>query len=330
MTSVSRRPVLVAAAVAVVVVAVLVTFVVLAGRDDSAARDAAERYLDVLSDDSQDPAALADLVSVGDPSALERADALLAAASERISDVTLGDSREVTTARTTSDVAFDRFEQVEVRYRLAGERHRATITLGLPRSGSDDDWRVVTPLAGEVDWNSASWGSAQLDLSVGDIAVTEPGRSTYEPDAQLVHPGVYPVRASVGPYFGSDETDLAVAAGTRTTPLPEFRLAPTAEGTAVIAEQVRAAFEPCARGTASCPATALVDDDELPTGWWHGLVRDPSVAIDGSTITLRDGAFRYASTGGERTVRFSGTGQVTLDPGTGEPGVAVPLHLERS
>ena len=328
MTSTSWRPLLIAGAAVAALVVGVVVFVALSGRgDDPSARAAAEHYLDVLSDDSQDPAALADLVSVGDADALDRADSLLAAARERIGDVTLGESREVSTARTTSEVAFDRFEQLEVRYHLAGQRHRATITLGLPRDGTG--WLVVTPLTGEVDWNAAAWGTAQLDLVVGDVAVTDPARTTYEPDAQLVHPGVYPVRAGVGPYFSSPETELAVAAGPKPTPLPAFDLTATAEGTATITQQVLAAFEPCTRGTASCPATTLVDDDPLPAGWWRGLAAEPTVAVDGTTITLSDGAFRYQSAAGLRTVRFDGTGRVTVDPATGEPGVGVPLELER-
>jgi hypothetical protein len=332
MRSTWRRPALIAAAVAVVLVAGVVSFAVLAGRDDSAAaaRDVAERYLDVLSDDGRDPGELADLVSVGDRAALQRADTLLAAARERISDVTLGESREVSTARTTGELSFDRFEQFEVRYQLAGERHRASITLGQPRS--DDGWLVVTPLTGEVDWNSASWGTAQLDLVVDDVAVTEAGRTTYEPDAQLVHPAVYPVRASVGPYYTSSVTELTVAAGPKVTPLPQFDLEPTAEGTAAITHQTLAAFEPCTRGTAYCPAAGLIppaDDSPVPEGWWRGFVVEPTVTVDGTAITLRDGEFRYASAAGVRTQRFSGTGQVTIDPTTGELGVAVPLELER-
>jgi hypothetical protein len=319
-------------ALAAALLAGVVAVVVLTGRDgDAAARATAERYLRVLSDGSRDPAELDGLLAIRDEVALERADTLLAQARERISDVSLGESRESSTARSSSrlanDLAFDRFESFEVRYRVAGERHRATITLGLPRN--DTGWLVVTPLSGEVDWNAAAWGTAQLDLTVGEIAVTEPGRTTYEPDAQLVHPGVYPVRASVGEYFVSPETDLAVAAGSKPAPLPRFDLAATAEGTATMTRQTLAAFEPCSRGTAYCPAAALVDDDPLPAGWWHGFATEPTVTVDGTTITLSDGAFRYASASGVRTVRFGGTGQVTVDPRTGEPGVGVPLELER-
>ncbi|GAA3529467.1 hypothetical protein [Nocardioides daeguensis] len=325
----SRRASLVGiAAVAALLAGGVAAFAVVSGDDDEAgARSAAQRYLRILSDDGRDPDDLTELVAVGDPEALDRADTLLAQARERISDVSLGESREISTAETSSDVVFDRFERVEVRYRLAGERHRSAITLGLPRTGTDGGWLVVTPLSGEVDWNAASWGTAQLDVEVGDVAVTEPGRTTYEPDAQLVHPGVYPVRASVGPYLTSPATDLVVATGS--TPLPTFDLAPTADGTAAITEQVLAAFEPCTRGTAYCPATTLVDDDPLPEGWWHGFTTEPTVTVEGTTITLRDGAFRYASAAGERTVRFDGTGRMVVDPATGEPGVAVPLELER-
>lgn len=328
----SRRAALVVVAVVAALLAggIAAFAVVSAGDgDEGGARSVAQRYLRVLSDEGRDPGDLVDLLALGDTDALERANTLLAQARERISDVSLGESREISTADTSSEVVFDRFERVEVRYRLAGERHRSTITLGLPRTGADDGWLVVTPLSGEVDWNAASWGTAQLDVVVGDVAVTEPGRATYEPDAQLVHPGVYPVRASVGPYFTSPETDLAVAAGPTATPLPVFDLAPTAEGTAAITEQVLAAFEPCTRGTAYCPATALVDDDPLPEGWWHGFATEPTVSVEGTTITLREGAFRYASGAEERTVRFDGTGRVVVDPATGEPGVAVPLELER-
>lgn len=334
----ARRWALVGVAVALaVLVAGIVIATVRAGRDDDAdARSAAERYLGVLADDGQDPRDLADLLALADTEALDRADALLATARERITDVSLGDSRETSTARTpgglASDLAFDRFEQVEVRYRLAGERHRATITMGLPSDDSGRGWLVVVPLSGQVDWNAAAWGAAPLDLTVGDVAVTEPERTTYEPDAQLVHPAVYPVRASVGPYFASPETDLPVAAGARTTPLPSFDLAPTSEGTAAITEATLAAFDRCRRGTAYCPVADLVypaGDSPLPDGWWQGFTTEPTVTVDGTSITLVGGEFRYSSPSGPRTVRFSGTGAVAIDPATGEPGLAAPLTIER-
>lgn len=344
MTLAARRPLLVAVGVAVLLIAGATTYFALSTRGDSAARDAAERYLQVLSNDGQDPVALVDLVSVEDPSALERANALLAASKERISEVSLGPSQEITTPRTAqgkppeaatahaaSDVRFDRFERFEVSYRLAGDQHRATITLGLPRSGADDGWLVVMPLAGEVDWNSATWGIAPLDVAVGDVALTEVGRTTYEPDAQFVHPAVYPVRASVGPYFNSPETDLTVDTDTHPTPLPEFDLAPTAAGTAAITEEVRAAFKPCGRGTAYCPVIHLTEprDDDLPEGWWRGLVVEPTVAVDGTAVTLRGGQFRYLGPAGLLTVAFDGATTVTIDPTTGRPGVAIPLDLTR-
>ncbi len=321
------------AAVTVLLIGGTVTVVaLLAGRDDDrAARLAAEHYLEVLTDEAKAPSDLLDLVSTDDPAGLERANTLLSASVERISDVDLGPSREVRTARSTSTRRFDEYAEFEVTYSLAGEARRGTITLGLPRSAEDDGWLVVTPLAGAVDWGTATWGSTLLDLTVGDVEVTEPGRTSYEPDAQLVHPAVYPVRASVGPYFRSGVSDLAVAADTKPMPVPSLHLEPTAKGTAAIEKRVRAAFRPCSRGTAYCPVLDLVEprDDDLPAGWWRGLTTAPTVSVDGVDVTLRRGAFRYLSPTGVRSVAFDGTATVTIDPVTRRPGVAVPLTLTR-
>lgn len=338
MTPARRRAALIAAAVAVLVIAGLATVVALRDRDDpGSARSVAERYLELLSDETRDPEELEDLVSTGDSEALERAGALLASARARISDPTLGEAEELDTADGTSalsaedDVRFDRFERFEVTYRLGGEQHSATITLGLPSAGSDEDWRVVRPLSGEVDWNSATWGQTPLDLRVGDVEVTDPDRTSYEPDAQFVHPGIYPVAASIGRWYSAAEVDLTVPAEGQVTPVPELDLDPTPAGRAAITERVLSAFEPCGRGTAYCPVLDLVQprNGDLPQGWWRGLTTDPTVTVDGVDVTLRNGEFRYLSPTGQQVVTFDGSTSVRIAPGTRRLTITEPLTVAR-
>lgn len=338
MTPARRRTALIAAAVAVLVIAGLASVVAIRDRDDSdSARSVAKRYLELLSDETQDLEELEDLISTGDPAALERAGALLASARLRISEPTLGEAEEVDTARrpstlsTNEDVLFDRFERFEVTYKLGGEQHSATITLGLPSSGTDEDWRVVTPLSGKVDWNSATWGQTLLDLRIGDVEATDPDRTSYEPDAQFVHPGTYPVEASIGRWYSAAEVDMTVPAGEEVTPVPEFNLDPTPVGTAAITKRVLSAFEPCERGTAYCPVLDLVQprNGDLPQGWWRGLTTDPTVAVSGVDVTLRNGEFGYLSPTGQQVVTFNGSTSVRITPVTRRLTITVPLTITR-
>lgn len=338
MTPARRRVALVGGAVVVLVIAGLASVAALTSGDgDGSAQAVAERYLELLSDDTQDPAELDDLVSSGDPAALARAGTLLASARARISDPVLGEAEEVDTASTTNplgtddDARFDRFERYEVTYGLGGEQHSAMITLGLPSSGTDEDWRIVTPLSGAVDWSSATWEQTLLDLRVGEVPVTDPDRTSYEPDVQFVHPGTYPVAAAIGRWYSAAEVDLTVPAEPGTTPVPEFDLAPTPAGRAAITQGVLTAFAPCARGTTYCPVLELVEprNGDLPRGWWQGLTEDPSVAIDGLDVALRDGEFAYLGSAGRRLVAFDGDTSVRFAPRTRRPGVTLPLSLVR-
>lgn len=298
--------------------------------DDGAARDAADRYLTMLSDPDADPAELATLVATGEAAALDRAADLLSRATERISDVSIGDAHSASTATTTSDIIFDRFEEFDVDYELAGEQHEATIALGLPRDG--DGWLVVTPLAGSVDWSAAAWGTTLLDVVVDDVEVTEPGRTTRDPEVTFLHPAVYPVSAHVGSYFDSAGVDLAVTADGSTTALPAFTMTPTVEGTSAVTRAALTAFDPCRSGTASCPALQVMPGTaDLPTGWWGGLVTEPTVTIEGTRVLLDDGSFRVTTADGvQRSVGFTGSTSLTIDPTTRVPGVALPLDLERA
>ncbi|TQK69229.1 hypothetical protein [Nocardioides sp. SLBN-35] len=321
-----------------VVLLVGVAGVALAGRrgTEAQARETAERYLRVLADESADPSELDELLAPTDADEWALAGALLAEASSRISDVTLGDSREVSTARSTvpSDLVFDGFEEFEVRYHLAGERHRATITLGRSRGGSGGEasrWLVVTPLAGSVDWNGATWLSTPLDVTVGDVPVTVPGQTTYEPAGLRLHPAVYPARGGIAPWFASPPEQVVVVAGSAVSPAPALRPAATEEGVAALTQAALAAFDRCEDGTAYCPIADLVypaGDDRLPEGWWHGFTTTPTVTVDGTTVRLADGAFRYLSPSGPRTVRFTGSTQVTIDPDR-RPAVADRWRIER-
>lgn len=340
MTPARRRVTLAGAAAVVLVLAGLASVAALRGGDGSGSgsgRTVAERYLELLSDDTQDPAELGDLVSSGDPAALARAGTLLASARARISDPVLGEAEEIETASTTNplgtddDARFERFERYEVTYRLGDEQHRATITVGLPSSGTDEDWRIVTPLSGAVDWNSATWEQTVLDLRVGEVPVTDPDRTSYEPDVQFVHPGTYSVEAAIGRWYSAAAVDLTVPAEPETTPVPQFDLDPTPVGRAAITQGVLSAFAPCARGTTYCPVLDLVEprDGDLPRGWWRGLTEDPTVAVDGVDVALRDGEFAYLGPTGRELVAFDGATSVRFAPGTRRPGITVPLTLER-
>ncbi len=210
MTPALRRAALVAAVVVALVIAGLVSIAAIREGDDSgSARKVAERYLEVLSDETQDVGELDDLVSSGDPEALERAGALLASARMRIGEPTLGEAEELDIADRASalgaddDASFERFERFEVTYSLGGEQHSAAVTLGLLSSGTDQDWRVVRPLSGQVNWNAATWEQTLLGLRVGDVEVTDPDRTTFDLNAQFVHPGIYPVEAYSGRWYSS-------------------------------------------------------------------------------------------------------------------------------
>lgn len=321
-----------------VVLLVGVAGVVLASRrgTEGQARETAERYLRVLADETADPTGLDELLAPTGADEWALAGALLDEATSRISDVTLGESREVSTARTTvpSDLVFDGFREFEVRYRLAGERHRATITLGRSRGGSGTSasrWLVVAPLAGSVDWNGATWLSTPLDVTVGDVAVTVPGRTTYEPAGLRLHPAVYPVRGSIAPWFVSPATQVVVAAGSAVLPAPGLQPTATDEGVAALTQAALSAFDRCEEGTAYCPVADLVypeGNDPLPEDWWRGLTSPPTVTVDATTVRLADGVFRYLSPDGPRTVRFSGSAKVTIDSDR-RPAVAVPWRVER-
>lgn len=331
----SRR-VLVGAIAVALVVGVAVVFLASRRGTEAQARETAQRYLRVLADETADPTELDDLLAPTDAVEWALAGALLTEATSRISDVVLGESREVSTPRTTvpTDLVFDGFRQYEVRYRLAGEGHRDTIILGRSRGGSGTDasrWLVVTPLAGSVDWNSALWLSTPLDVTIGEVAVTAPGRTTYTPATHWLHPAVYPARGGIDPWFASEPEDVIVAAGSATAPSPDFHPSATELGVAALTKQALVAFDRCREGTAFCPIAPLVypaGDARLPDGWWRGFTSPPRIEVDGTTVRVADAEFRYRSPTGPRTVRFTGSTWVRFAPDR-QPALAVPWQVER-
>ncbi|WP_377323882.1 hypothetical protein ACFJIY_03960 [Pimelobacter simplex] len=204
-----------------------------------------------------------------------------------------------------------------MRYRLAGEEHTWTLRLGR----DDDGWRVAAPMTGAIAWDEPALRNADSEIRLGGIVVERRPRFIGEgDDVQPLYPAGYAAEKRVAPYFAAAPVPVVVLPG-EPTPQPELVLRANDAARQVLAADLAAQADTC--GTAEafgrCPfydivATPLAGGDPTAPGWWKGFAGRPTltvgVALDGVAI---EGAIRYATPGGVRTLRFTADAQIGFD-----------------
>ncbi|MDO9456799.1 hypothetical protein [Nocardioides sp.] len=323
----SRPRVVVTVAVAALVAGAVTAVVVRRGEPGDASREAATAYVDlVASADSDDLPRLWSMAVTEDPAALRTAGDLLLAAEERVEVVSVGDVETAPDVDVPFRVQLDDFRQVEVTYRLDGEERLWPVRLGR-LTGSDgdevDDWRVVGDI-GSIDW-AAIPSAIPTDYYVGGSRlVRRPLAGGSDSQVQPLYPAVYRTQTRLGIFYSSQEERVAVLAGDPVGP-PQLRLAPTTTTETKVRQQVLADLESCrVPGRFTCPVDALVESrgvDSYGRGWWLGLTQVPTTTVDGDTVVLEGGAFRYRGPDGVRLLSFTGSGRIGIDGATREPAV---------
>lgn len=280
------------------------------------------------------------MTATDDDGALRTAGQLLTSAQERITVVGVGAPHGTSGAGVPFGMTLGDLQAVDVRYRLAGTEHRGTIVLGRlagTHGWNVDDWRVVVPLTGTVDWEKPGFADAATDDYVGGLRLERRPEllGTDEEDVQPLYPAVYGVQARLDPYFASTQAPVAVPAG-KPTPPPKLGLEPTPRTKARIRQQVLALIKGCGARSFErymrCPLTDIVGDEGVDAlsdshRWWRGLTAVPAVKVDGWAVTVSGGSFRFAAPDGVRTVSFHGTGRTVIDNQSWKPFV-LDLELE--
>ncbi|WP_418062502.1 hypothetical protein [Pimelobacter simplex] len=307
----TRRGVVAVFVATVLVVAALAVVLVVRARSsasDGAAR-VAQRYAELVASGAGDELdELARLTSEPTP-ALADAAPLLAAADERIEVVGLGEP-EV----TGTDQA-----EVAVRYRLAGEEHTWTLRLG--RDADDDEWRVAAPMTGAIAWDEPALRNADSEIRLGGAVVERRPRFIGGgDDVQPLYPAGYAAEKQVAPYFAAAPVPVVVLPG-EPTPQPELVLRANDAARQVLAADLAAQAGTC--GTAEafgrCPfydivATPFAGGDPTAPGWWKGFAGRPTLTVDAALDGVAiEGAIRYATPGGVRTLRFTGDAEIGFD-----------------
>lgn len=325
----NRRILLLPLATGLLVVAYVVS-VVLSGRAvDQAAADFAQRYVDLVAEGGeQELESLWGMTVTKSPGALRAAGEMLVEAEQRIEVLAVGEPRKVARVSVPYRMQFDHFVEAEVRYRLAGEEHTWPLTLGrlLGESGRDvGDWRVVGPMLGSVDWGPTGLAVAPADVHLGSTRqVRRPRLGAGDESTQPLHPAVYRGEWRMDPWFVTEPTLLAVAAGDPVT-APDAQLLPTPTTKKRVRRLVREGFDFCGADDLRnrCPVGDLLRahgiDDRYDGSWWGGLTTAPAVDFDGTAITLTGGTLRLRGPDGEFEVSFSGTGRYLLDNQSWQP-----------
>lgn len=300
-----------------------------ARQHDTAARTAVERYVDLVAAGGMgDIQELVAMASSEDPGGLRAAAELLVGAEERIEVVEVGEAEEWEPGGDdeidldpASGTAVRDYETVIVRYRLAGHEHAFRVVVGriITEDGRDaDDWRVLTPLTGLIDWAASDvWAEAYIGGVRQVRQLSTSGDSANQ--SQALFPAVYSTQGRLDPWFTSAQVGATVVAGERVAP-PKFRLDPTQATKDRLAKLFIDRFEACGpgqAGLAQCPVEELVSragvQDEYDGRWWRGLVRKPRVTVEAGKVTVTGGVFRFAGPDGVRTMAFKGSGGYFVD-----------------
>lgn len=305
----SRRGVVAVLVATVLVVAALAVVLVVRARSsatDGAAR-VAQRYAELVASGAGDEVDELARMTSGSTPALADAAPLLAAADERIQVVGL-DEPEVT--------GTDRAE-VAVRYRLAGEEHTWTLRLGR----DDDGWRVAAPMTGAIAWDEPALRNADSEIRLGGVVVERRPRFIGGgDDVQPLYPAGYAVEKRIAPYFAAPPAPVLVLPGAP-TPEPELALRANDAARRVLAADLAAQADTCGTAEAfgKCPfydivATPLAGGDPSAPGWWKGFAGRPTLTVDAVLDgVVIEGAIRYATPGGVRTLQFTGAAEIGFD-----------------
>ena len=335
-----RRKLIWLAVVILALVGVAARIVLPARAENSAVRDAAQRYVDLIATgDEGDLQTLLAMTVTDSPGALRTAGDALVAAEERIEIIDVGEPGTMASAEIPSEVELDGVVEIPVRFRLAGEEHTMPVVLGklLDEGGSDiGDWRVVASMTGSIAWPQAGFADVQADAYVSAIRqVRRPAvLGGSDEDVQPLYPAVYETQQRLDPYYASKSATVAITGGEPVTP-PEARLDPTRTTQERIRRQVFARFASCRDLGISyrCPAFDLADPSGFGSGlrndWWLGLRDRPTVTIDHEGVRISGGSFRFRGPDGVRTVRFRGTGTYFIDNQSWRP-VLSTIELEET
>lgn len=291
---------------------------------DNAAVQAAHRYLDALVDGDERELRELPLILATRHWGLSTTAGYLVDAEERIEVVSVGEPRAVERPAMTYSTDVTRFTEVEVRYRLGETEHTWPLVVAQRTRGvawDADDWLVVNPMLGSVDWGDVTFASRAVDAYVGGVSQFPEWRR--EGEVQYLHPAVYRVERRVDSWFASGPRLLAVPAGDPVA-APEQELSATPKAEEWLQGRVESDFSRCEYRPGyprpkvhQCPAADIARAHQIepvPDGsWWGGLVTVPTVTIDGTSVTVTGGSFELRGPDGDHQVPFAGTGRVAFD-----------------
>jgi len=322
------------AAVAVAVCAVVGTLTTGCETKNSAAQAAARTYLRAVAGASkQDLVTLAELTATDDPGALRTAGDLLAGASSRIANVTVGSASSTTEPADIADTVpygliYADFTRVDVGYRLAAKTYRGSVVLAHPKAEAGHDpasWRIVQPLTGSISWANVEAGSdVGVDVYLDGIRIVRRLSTRMNTDTDTVqplYPAVYKVQQRLDPYYASAVDPITVTR--KDVPAPKQATLATATTRKLLTKQVWAQFARCETDYVRCPVFDLVerrDPDIDVSGWWVGLAKKPKLKFsnDGQ-VTLTAGRLRYRDPEGTHELDFDASGEWELDVVTMKP-----------
>lgn len=281
-------------------------------------RDVAERYVQLIaSGDETDLQEAAAMTATADPEVLRTAGAALTEATQRIEvvDVRTAGVTEAAPEGLSFPGVFDDFRGFDVEYRLAGEEYADVITVGrLPGSAGDalDDWRVLTPLLGEIAWPQSGLPGGGFDLGIGEKVRI--GLSVYTYDQRL-YPAVYPMHGAMSDLFTAAATEVSVPTGRSVT--PELSFTATDAANKRVGKAFRQAFKACgATWAPGCPVESVAADAGARTwrrDWWVRLVREPTLEVTPYAVTYTGGRFSFRGPGGVEQLGFHGSVPFDVD-----------------
>lgn len=326
------------AVVAVLVVgAALGTFVLLDRAEDQAARAVAERYVELVeSGEVDDLPELQSFTASEHLGALRTAGGLLVDAQQRIEVVSVEDAGELDANEVDVgfDFALDSLVAFDVDYRLGGETHEGRIVLGAmaEESGrSEDDWRVVVPLTGSIDWPQRNITLTDTDLFVSGVRQVRAPGSAGEDQVQPLYPAVYEAQRRNDPWYASPAEEVVVTAGEPVSP-PEATLEPTDRTTRRLTREARDQVAQCAFADGhDCPLTDIAEDlgaePYSDNSWFLGVVGTPRLTFTDTGLELT-GTVRIRGTDGPRRVRWTALAKTFLDTNDWKPYLA-PFTAQR-